>query len=174
MCNNNKNSVLSDKLIVFINECLEKENPESYLISVLHKVQNEVGFLGNEQMEEVAYRLGVPTSTVYGVATFYHYFRLKPRGKHAISVCMGTACFVKGADQVLDEFKKELGIDMGETTSDGLFSIESTRCIGVCALAPVVTINDKVFSNVKSHDVHTILNTIKIKNREEAEAHETI
>jgi NADH-quinone oxidoreductase subunit E/NADP-reducing hydrogenase subunit HndA len=83
---------------------------------------------------------------------------------------MGTACFVKGADQVLNEFKKELGIDMGETTSDGLFSIESTRCIGVCALAPVVTINEQVYSNVESHDVHTILNNIKIKNRDEAKA----
>lgn len=165
-----KTETLNESIINFINECLQKEHPESYLISVLHKVQEEYGFLGNDQMDEVAHLLQVPTSTVYGVATFYHFFRLKPRGRYSISVCMGTACFVKGADQVLDEFKKELGIDMGETTSDGLFSIESTRCIGVCALAPVVTINEQVYSNVESHDVHTILNNIKIKNREEAKA----
>lgn len=168
MCNHNEQNCLSNDIIELINDCLQRENPESYLISILHKVQNTYGYLSNEHIDEVAHLLGVPTSTVYGVATFYHYFRLKPRGKFSISVCMGTACFVKGADQVLDEFKKELGIDMGETTSDGMFSIESTRCIGVCALAPVVTINEQVYSNVKSHDVHTILNNIKIKNREEA------
>lgn len=168
MCNNNKQNALDSEFTNYIYECLQKEHPESYLISVLHKVQSKYGYLCNEHIDEVAHLLGVPTSTVYGVATFYHFFRMKPRGKHSISVCLGTACFVKGADQVLDEFKKELGIDMGETTSDGMFSIESTRCIGVCALAPVVTINEQVYSNVKSHDVHTILNGIKIKNREEA------
>lgn len=171
MCNN-KHEILNEKIINFIDECLSNEHPESYLISVLHKVQEEYGYLANEQMDEVAHRLQVPTSTVYGVATFYHFFRLQPRGKYSISVCMGTACFVKGADSVLSEFKKELGIDMGETTSDGLFSIESTRCIGVCALAPVVTINEQVYSNVESNDVHSILNKINTKNREES--HKTI
>jgi NADH:ubiquinone oxidoreductase subunit E len=116
-------------------------------------------------LDEVAHLLQVPTANVYGVATFYHYFRLKPRGQFAISVCMGTACFVKGADSVLTSFKSELGIDMGETTSDGLFSLEGTRCIGVCALAPVVTINDRVYSNVVSQQVSQILNEIKAAER---------
>lgn len=168
MCQNQNK--LSKDISDFIVECLGKEHPESYLISVLHKVQSKYGFLSNEHIDEVSHLLGVPTSTVYGVATFYHYFRLKPQGKHAISVCMGTACFVKGADQVLNEFKKELGIEMGETTSDGLFSIENTRCIGVCALAPVVTINEQVYSNVTANDVHTILNSIKVKDKDEVRA----
>lgn len=161
MCNHT-----DQEIEMFINSCLDKEHPESYLIAVLHKIQEKYGFLSNENMDYVAHKLQVPTSKVYGVATFYHFFRLKPRGKFSVSVCLGTACFVKGANEVLDEFKKELGIDMGDVTTDGLFSIEGTRCIGVCALAPVVTINDEVYSNVEANDVHTILNKIKLKNRE--------
>ncbi len=155
---------LSREITDFIDECMGRENPESYLIAVLHKVQEEYGYLSEEHMYEVAHRLQVPTSTVSGVATFYHFFRLKPRGKYAISVCLGTACFVKGANLVLDSFRTELGIDIGETTSDGLFSIEGTRCIGVCALAPVVTINEEVFSKLKPTDVPELLN--KLKERE--------
>jgi NADH:ubiquinone oxidoreductase subunit E len=155
---------LSQEINDFIDECLFRENPESYLIAVLHKVQEEYGYLSESHMYEVAHKLQVPTSTVSGVATFYHFFRLKPRGKYAISVCLGTACFVKGANLVLDSFRTELGIDIGETTSDGLFSIEGTRCIGVCALAPVVTINEEVFSKLKPTDVPELLN--KLKERE--------
>lgn len=164
MCTNKKYT-LSDEIVDYINECLVKEHPESYLIAILHKVQGVYGFLSEIHLDEVAHLLQVPTANVYGVATFYHYFRLKPRGQFAISVCMGTACFVKGADSVLTSFKSELGIDMGETTSDGLFSLEGTRCIGVCALAPVVTINDRVYSNVVSQQVSQILNEIKAAER---------
>ncbi|MBE2189413.1 MAG: NADH-quinone oxidoreductase subunit NuoE [Desulfobulbaceae bacterium] len=164
MCTNKKYT-LSDEIVDYINECLSKEHPESYLIAILHKVQGIYGFLSEIHLDEVAHLLQVPTANVYGVATFYHYFRLKPRGQFAISVCMGTACFVKGADSVLTSFKSELGIDMGETTSDGLFSLEGTRCIGVCALAPVVTINDRVYSNVVSQQVSQILNEIKAAER---------
>lgn len=158
MCNKN---ILEQEIIDFIDECLQREHPESYLIAILHKVQEKYGFLSESHMYEVAQKLKVPTSTVSGVATFYHFFRLKPRGKFNVSVCLGTACFVKGADLVLDAFRTELGIDIGETTSDGLFSIEATRCIGVCALAPVVTINDEVFSRVKPTQVPELLNMIK-------------
>lgn len=150
----------------FIIDCTNQEHPESYLISVLHKVQSRYGYLSVNHMDEVGHLLGVPTSTVYGVATFYHFFRLKPRGKYAISVCMGTACFVKGADLVHDAFKSELGIDIGETTSDGLFSMEGTRCLGVCALAPVVTINDEVFSRVTANKVPEIINMIKARDNQ--------
>ncbi len=152
---------LTDEIIDYIKECKHKEYPESFLISILHKVQGVYGFLSEIHIDEVAHLLEVPTANVFGVATFYHYFRLKPRGKYAISVCMGTACFVKGADAVLNTFKSELGIDMGETSSDGMFSIEGTRCIGVCALAPVVTINDRVYSNVTSVQVSQILHELK-------------
>lgn len=146
-------SILDESIIHFIDECLTKEHSESYLIAVLHKVQEMYGYLSIPHMNEVAQRLQVPTSTVSGVATFYHFFRLKPQGQYHISICLGTACFVKGADKVLEAFKTELGIDMGETTPDGLFSLENSRCLGVCALAPVVTINDKVYSKVTPKQV---------------------
>lgn len=164
MCNSE--STISKEILDFIEECNAKEHPESYLISVLHKIQSEYGYLSREHMDQVAHLINVPTSTVFGVATFYHFFRLVPRGKYSISVCLGTACFVKGADGVLDAFRNELGIDVGETTSDGLFSIEGARCVGVCALAPVVTINGKVYSNVTAQKVPDILNTIKTEKVE--------
>ncbi len=156
---------LDSSLVDYINECLQKEHPESYLIPILHKVQGMYGYLTQEHMYQVAHLLGVPTSTVYGVATFYHFFRLRPRGKYAISICMGTACFVKGADLVLQAFENELGIGLNETTSDGLFSIENTRCLGVCALAPVVTINEEVFGNVTADQVPEILRKVRMKER---------
>ena len=148
---------LDSEIRAFIEECLKKEHPQSYLIAVLHKVQGKYGYLSVEHMNEVAQRLQVPTSTVSGVATFYHFFRLKPQGKYNISICLGTACFVKGADKVLEAFKNELGIEMGETTQDGLFSLENSRCLGVCALAPVVTINDKVYSKVTPTQVPALI-----------------
>lgn len=156
-------------ILKFIDECLKKEHPESYLISILHKVQGRYGYLTEQHMNEVAQRLQVPTSTVSGVATFYHFFRLKPQGKFAVSVCLGTACFVKGADKVLEAFKSELGIDMGETTSDGLFSVELSRCLGVCALAPVVTINDKVYSKVTVKKVPELISQVRAEAKAAAE-----
>jgi len=160
MCQQVKYSV-NQEIIDYIQECKSKEHPESYLIAILHKVQGTYGFLSEIHLDEVAHLLEVPTAKVFGVATFYHYFRLQPRGKYSISVCLGTACFVKGADSVLNAFRTELGIELGETSSDGLFSLEGTRCIGVCALAPVVTINDKVYSNVTANMVSQILREVK-------------
>lgn len=145
----------------FISNCLTLEHPESYLIAVLHKVQGRYGYLSEKHMDEVAHLLQVPTSTVFGVSTFYHFFRLKPSGKFKISICLGTACFVKGADLVLDAFKTELGCSVGDTTADGMFSLEGTRCLGVCALAPVVTINEQVFGSFKPTQVSEILNKLK-------------
>ena len=154
MCDTN---VLSEKVLNYIGECKQKEHSESYLVAVLHKVQEEHGYLSREQLIEVAYAMQIPTSNVFGVATFYNYFKLNPQGKYSVSVCMGTACFVKGADKILEEFKKNLDIDVGETTVDGMFSIEATRCIGVCALAPVVQVNENVFSNVEPPQVKGII-----------------
>lgn len=162
-------STLDPKIIAFIEACLSKENPDSYLIAVLHKIQEQYGFLSPEHMYEVAQRLQVPTSKVYGVATFYHFFRLQPRGRHAISVCLGTACFVKGADRILDAFRTELGIELGETTKDGMFSLESTRCLGVCGLAPVVTIDNKVHSQVTTQMVHELINRVLNETQEKTE-----
>ncbi len=160
------NLTLEKSIVDYIKKCKENEHFESYLISVLHKVQQTYGYLSKEHMDEVAQLMQVPTSTVSGVATFYHFFRLQPRGKHSISICLGTACFVKGADKVLEAFKTELGIDLGETTSDGLFSLENSRCLGVCAMAPVVTINDRVYSNMTPLQVAEILNKIRFDQDE--------
>ncbi len=154
---------LAKDILNYIDECSRMEHSESYLIAVMHKVQKRYGYLSEKHIDEIAHLLQVPTSTVYGVATFYHFFRLRPRGKYAVSICLGTACFVKGANLVLDKFKTELGIEIGETTSDGLFSLEGTRCLGVCALAPVVTINEQVYSNVTPGRVIEILNELKAK-----------
>ncbi|HPI72352.1 MAG TPA: NADH-quinone oxidoreductase subunit NuoE [bacterium] len=156
-----KTQSLNQAILDFIDLCKTKPHADSYLIAVLHKVQQTYGYLSEEHMYEVAQRLQVPTSVVSGVATFYHFFRLQPRGKYAISVCLGTACFVKGADKILDAFRTELGIELGETSSDGLFSLEVSRCLGVCALAPVVTINDTVYSNVTVKQVPQLIDQVR-------------
>lgn len=158
---------LDKEIIEYIDNCLEQEHPESYLIAILHKIQEKYGYLSQDNMYEVAQRLKVPTSFVSGVATFYHYFKLKPRGYFHISICLGTACFVKGADLVLKAFQNELGIDIGETTADGVFSIEGARCIGVCALAPVLMINDIVYGNVKPTQVSELLSSLRAKYNQE-------
>jgi NADH:ubiquinone oxidoreductase subunit E len=152
---------LDADIIQFIDECMDNEHSDSYLIAVLHKIQGRYGYLSEDHMSQVAGRMQIPYSTISGVATFYHFFRLQPQGKHAISVCLGTACFVKGADKVMDAFRTELGIEMGETTSDQLFSLECSRCIGVCALAPVVTINDRVYSRVTPNQVPELIHELK-------------
>ncbi len=161
----NHNITIDQDIVDFINECKQKEHSRSYVISVLHKVQERYGYLKEKHMDEVAHLLEIPTSTVFGIATFYHFFKLKPKGKFHIAVCLGTACYVKGANSVLESFQTELGIEIGETTQDGMFSIEGTRCLGVCALAPVVTINERVYSKVQPNQVSEILNGLKTQVR---------
>lgn len=157
---------LDKELQEFIAACRTREHPESFLISVLHKVQSRYSYLSREHMQEVAELLGVPASTVSGVATFYHFFRLQPQGKYRVAFCLGTACYVKGAPAVIDAFKKELGIEVGETTKDGLFSLEITRCLGVCGLAPVVMINTTVHGKLTPASIPTII--AGIRKKEEA------
>lgn len=150
-------AALPEHVVSFIEECRQHPHPESNLISVLHKVQGHFGHLGREQLDAVAQLLQVPTAKVTGVATFYHFFRLQPRGRFMISVCMGTACYVKGADKVADRLREELGIDFGETTTDGLFSLEEARCLGTCGLAPVVMINETVHAKVTPDQIPALL-----------------
>lgn len=152
---------IPEEILLFIDECRQKENPESQLIAVLHKVQMAFGYLPEKILDEVAQRLQIPTSTVSGVASFYHFFRLTPKGKNSISVCMGTACFVKGTDKVLEALQSELGIGLGETTGDGLFSLDNSRCLGVCALAPVVTINDTVYGQVTPKQIPALISKMR-------------
>ncbi len=127
------------------------------LLPVLHEAQEIYGYLPIEVQQMVADGLGVSLSEVYGVATFYSRFSLTPKGKHRISVCLGTACYVKGADKVLAEVEKKLGIKSGECTPDGLFSIDSCRCVGACGLAPVMMIDEEVYGKLTPKEVDKIL-----------------
>ncbi len=127
------------------------------LLPVLHEAQEIYGYLPIEVQQKVADGLNVSLSEVYGVATFYSRFSLTPKGKHKISVCLGTACYVKGADKVLAEVEKKLGIKSGECTSDGLFSIDSCRCVGACGLAPVMMIDEEVYGKLTPAEVDKIL-----------------
>lgn len=132
-------------------------NDKQELINVLHKCQEHFGYLPAEIQEVVAEELHMPVATVYGVVSFYSFFTMTPKGKNPISICMGTACYVRGAEKVLEEFKKELNIEVGQTTGDGEFSISSLRCVGACGLAPVVMIGDKTYGRVAPDDVKGII-----------------
>jgi NADH:ubiquinone oxidoreductase subunit E len=139
----------------------EKEYPNSYLIAVLHKAQELFRYLRKDVINEVAILTDTPVSTVWGVATFYHYFNLEPRGDYVISVCLGTACYVKGAEKVLETLKHELKVDTGETTEDMKFTLLTTRCLGTCALSPVMMINGKVYSQLTSKKVTSIIHKLQ-------------
>lgn len=134
---------------------------ESNLIAVLHKVQELYGYLHRDAMDEVALFMGIPTAHIWGVATFYHYFKLNPPGKHVIAVCLGTACYIKGAGEVLDTLKEELKTDIGGTTQDGLFSLEEARCLGACGLAPVIMIDGKIYGSLTAKKVSEIIQSYR-------------
>ena len=131
------------------------------IIPVLHEVQGIYGYLPVEVQEMVAEALNVPLSEIYGIVTFYAQFNLNPKGKYKISMCMGTACYVKGADKILEELKKNLGIEVGECTADKKFSLDACRCIGACGLAPVLTINEDVHGRLSPEDIDGILSAYK-------------
>ncbi|BDU72214.1 NADH-quinone oxidoreductase subunit NuoE [Mesoterricola silvestris] len=150
-------AALPPSVVEFIASLEGSVHSESHLIAILHMVQAETGWLSTEQMGAVAQLAQIPLAKVTGVATFYHYFRLQPRGKHMINVCLGTACYVKGADKISQRLMDNLGIQFGETTKDGMFSLESTRCLGTCGLAPVVMIDDQVHGPVTPGEVSLIL-----------------
>jgi len=141
--------------------CKSFGNQKGELINVLHKTQETFGYLPEEVQRVIARELNISTATVYGVVTFYTFFTMKPKGKYKISVCMGTACYVRGADAVVDELKKELKINVGEVTPDGKFSIDCLRCVGACGLAPVALINDKVYGRIEPNKVKEILESYK-------------
>ena len=133
------------------------KNEQGALMPIMQKAQDIYGYLPIEVQEVIADNLNIPLSQVYGVATFYSQFALKPKGKYKIGVCMGTACYVKGSAKVLEKIQETLGIGMKETTEDGLFSIEDTRCLGCCGLAPVMMINDDVYGMVTPEQIGGIL-----------------
>lgn len=127
------------------------------LIPVLHEAQNIYGYLPIEVQKIISDELDVPMAEIYGVVTFYTQFTTNPKGKYNIAVCLGTACYVKGSGLILDKIKEKLGIDVGECTPDGKYSIEATRCIGACGLAPVLTVNEDVYGRLTVDDVEGIL-----------------
>ena len=150
--------ILGEDIVAYINRCHADPEPAGKLIAVLHKVQDKFGYLGPEQLDAVSQLLRVPTAKVSGVASFYHFFRLEPRGKYVINLCLGTACYVKGADQLAAKLRDELGITFGETSTDGNFTLEGTRCLGTCGLAPVMMINDEVHAEVTPEEIPVIIN----------------
>jgi len=137
--------------------CKSFNNEKGELINVLHQAQGLFGYLPAEVQEVIAKELNVSVAQVYGVVTFYSFFTMTPKGEHPISICLGTACYVRGADKVLEEFKRILNIQVGETSPDGKFSLSCLRCVGACGLAPVVTVGDKVFGRVSPDGVKDIV-----------------
>ncbi|MCF2602350.1 NAD(P)H-dependent oxidoreductase subunit E [Parabacteroides distasonis] len=154
MCNGHLSKEQVGKLHAI---CAERNNDPGELINILHAAQELLGYLPQVVQQVIAADLHIPVSRVYGVVTFYSFFTMEPKGKHPISVCLGTACYVRGAEKVLEEIQKELEIKVGETTSDGLFSLDTLRCVGACGLAPVVTIGGKVYGRVTPEKVRDIL-----------------
>jgi NADH-quinone oxidoreductase subunit E len=127
------------------------------LIMILHELQNHYGYVPRAASLELSRILDVPLARIYEVITFYNFFKLEPPGKHKISVCMGTACYLKGAAVILNEIKNMLNIEEGRTTEDGLFQLDVVRCLGCCGLSPVIMIDDKVYGKVKKNEVMDIL-----------------
>jgi len=130
---------------------------ESSLIEVLHDINSEYNYLPAEALKIASEYLGVPLAKVYAVATFYKGFSLKPRGKHIIRVCKGTACHVRGADRNIDEIKRCIGLEPGQTTEDLKYTLEIVNCVGACAMAPVIVVNNKYYRNSTPETVHEIL-----------------
>lgn len=145
-----------------IKEIIESHpEPEGRISAVLEEIQKRYRYLPEEALRIVSGVLGVPLSRLYGVATFYAAFTLQPRGEHLISVCHGTACHVKGAKSLAERWEKELGIREGQTTADGIFTLEAVRCLGCCSLAPVFSIDGKVYGGVRPEQIPDLLEAWK-------------
>lgn len=143
------------------NYILTLEDKKSSLIIILHKAQEIFGYIPEEVQEFIAEKIEVPISKVYGVVSFYNFFSMEPKGKYPISVCTGTACYVRGAEKILEALQKELGLKLGGVTEDGLFSLDSLRCVGACGLAPVMLVGKDVHGKVKPEDVKKIIENYK-------------
>lgn len=137
--------------------CDKHGNKPGELINILHEAQTMHGYLPEEMQRVIARKLNIPVSKVNGVVTFYSFFTMTPKGRHPISVCLGTACYVRGSERLLDEIKRVLSIEVGETTPDGKFSLDCLRCVGACGLAPVMTIGDKVYGRIEPQEISKIL-----------------
>lgn len=146
------------RLVASLDKLIEKwKGKQGNLIMILHEIQNNYGYVPRDISFELSRMLDVPLARIYEVITFYNYFKLEAPGKHTISVCLGTACYLKGAPTILEELKNRLDVEEGKTTKDGLFHLQVVRCLGCCGLAPVVMIDDKIYGKVKKSEVTGIL-----------------
>ena len=146
--------------------CDEYAKEPSPLMMILSAVQKKYGYIPLEVQKIISEKTGIPVAEIYGVVTFYSFFSLEPKGKYVLGICLGTACYVKSSQQVIDKFSSVLGIAPGETTEDGLFTIEAVRCIGACALAPAMSINGKVLPKVTPAQVGKIIEEYRAKEKE--------
>ncbi|MCK5812045.1 MAG: NAD(P)H-dependent oxidoreductase subunit E [Clostridiales bacterium] len=151
-----------DKVCQLDNVIKEHKNIAGALIPVLHEAQKIFGYLPMSVQKQISKGLNISLAEIYGVVTFYSEFSTEPKGEYQINVCLGTACYVKGANDILEQFKKQLKIDVGQTTSDNKFSINACRCVGACGLAPVVTINEEVYGKLVADDVKGILEKYQV------------
>ncbi len=148
----------------FMEQLFQEYKPiEDNLIQMLNEIQEHYGYVPMEVQKQLSEFLSVPMAQIYGVVTFYSRFSLKPKGKYNISVCLGTACFVKGSQKIMDRLLERLKIQPGETTADGMFSIEETRCVGACGLAPVFTVNGEVYGKATVQKLDQVLDELMKK-----------
>lgn len=153
---------LSEAAVKQITEICERYADErTPLMMILSDIQKEYGYIPLDVQELVSEKTGISVAEIYGVVTFYSFFSLKPKGKYIVGCCLGTACYVKGAQQVIDKFSEILGIKPGETTEDGMFTIDALRCIGACGIAPAVSINGKVYPKVAVNSVPGIIKELR-------------
>lgn len=159
-----KSKIQKRKLFKKIDQLIdENKNEEGSLIKLLHQTQELNGYLPRDILIYIAENTGIPFAEIYGVVSFYSLFSMKPGGKYRIEVCMGTACYVKGSEKILNKLKKTLNVEPGDVTDDGLFVIETTRCRGACSLAPVLAINDDIYGGVTVDEIENILDRYKKK-----------
>ena len=155
---------LNEAAVAQITEICDRYADETTpLMMILSDLQKEYGYIPLEVQELVSEKTGISVAEIYGVVTFYSFFSLKPKGKYVIGCCLGTACYVKGAQQIIDKFSELLGIQPGQTTDDGLFTIDALRCIGACGIAPAVTINGKVYPKMTVDQVPGVVNEYRSK-----------
>ena len=149
-----------------INICDRYKNEETPLMMILSDIQNEYGYIPLEVQEIVSQMTGLSVAEIYGVVTFYSFFSLTPKGKFVIGVCLGTACYVKGAQMIIDKFSEILDIKPGQTTKDNMFTLDALRCLGACGIAPAVSVNGKVYPKVKVSEVPEIIKDLRRKGAE--------
>lgn len=163
---NTQKKDFQNKINEFMTFVKENNFVKEDLIKVLHRAQKSFGYVPDEIQIIIAKKLDIPLSEINGVVSFYSFFTNVPRGKYAINVCLGTACYVKGAQKILEAFSSELGISLGETTQDGLFTLEACRCIGACGLSPVIMINEDVHGRFEDSNVSALIKEYRKKSQE--------